>query len=297
MAVVATCGCGQSYDLKDDFAGKLMQCPSCGGQVRAGLVSAAPPVLGDPVFARDRFLLRQKHFAISEKYFVWDDQGKTIMYVVRPAHLLRNFGAVLSGLFLTIIITALFVMAAQALLSTIGDNGVLVVSLVGFLIGAAVGIWVGIKLYQKRHVMFYRDDSQRELLMEVQQDQKVALLNATYTVNDAAGQNLGKLQKNYLFNLFRKRWNCQGADGNLICMAKEDSIVLSLLRRILGSFFGLLRANYIIIDPQERLLGEFNRKMTLLDRYVLDMTHDSTRHMDRRLALALGVMLDTGERR
>ena len=59
----------------------------------------------------------------------------------------------------------------------------------------------------------------------------------------------------------------------------------------------MLRANYIIIDPQERLLGEFNRKFTLLDRYVLDLTHDPTRGLDRRLALALGVMLDTGERR
>jgi len=30
---------------------------------------------------------------------------------------------------------------------------------------------------------------------------------------------------------------------------------------------------------------------------VLDMTHDPQRLMDRRIAIALGVMLDTGERR
>lgn len=297
MAVIATCGCGQSYELKDEYAGKLMQCPSCGGQVRAGEASGPPPVLGDPVFSRDRFLLRQKHFAISEKYFVWDDQGQTIMYVVRPAHLFRNLLAALGGLATIILLAALFITGATALNSIIGDEGSAVVCIVGILAAAVGGIWVGVILSKKRHVKFYRDDSQQELLMEVQQDQKFTFLNATYTVNDSGGRNLGKLHKNYLFNLFRKRWNCQGADGNLICMAKEDSIVLSLLRRLLGSFFGLLRANYIIIDPQERLLGEFNRKMTLLDRYVLDMTHDRTRCMDRRLALALGVMLDTGERR
>src|SRR5688500_973811 len=98
MAVTAACGCGQTYELRDEFAGKLMQCPSCGGQVRAGAGPGLPPILGDPAFARDRFLLRQKHFAISEKYFVWDDQGQTIMFVVRPAHLLRNFFAVVAGL-------------------------------------------------------------------------------------------------------------------------------------------------------------------------------------------------------
>jgi hypothetical protein len=146
-------------------------------------------------------------------------------------------------------------------------------------------------------VKFYRDESQQELLLEIKQDQKVALLNATYTVNDAAGQNLGRLHKNYLYNLFRKRWRCLGTDGGLVCMAKEDSIVLSLLRRLLGPLFGLLRTNFIIVDAEERLLGEFNRKMTLLDRYVLDLTQDAGRSLDRRLAMALGVMLDTGERR
>ena len=45
------------------------------------------------------------------------------------------------------------------------------------------------------------------------------------------------------------------------------------------------------------MIGEFNRKLTLLDRYVLDLTADRERVFDRRIALALGVMLDTGERR
>jgi hypothetical protein len=44
-------------------------------------------------------------------------------------------------------------------------------------------------------------------------------------------------------------------------------------------------------------VGEFNRKFTLLDRYVLDLSQDSGRALDRRVAIAMGVMLDTGERR
>jgi hypothetical protein len=80
-------------------------------------------------------------------------------------------------------------------------------------------------------------------------------------------------------------------------VAREDSIILSLLRRLLGPLFGLLRTNYIILDADERLVGEFNRKLTLLDRYVLDLSHDRVRSLDRRIAVGLGVMLDTGERR
>jgi hypothetical protein len=49
--------------------------------------------------------------------------------------------------------------------------------------------------------------------------------------------------------------------------------------------------------PTGEVFGEFNRKFTLLDRYVLDLSLDPDRTFDRRFALALGVMLDTGERR
>ena len=45
------------------------------------------------------------------------------------------------------------------------------------------------------------------------------------------------------------------------------------------------------------VFGEFNRKFTLFDRYVLDLSADADRTFDRRIALAVGVMLDTGERR
>jgi hypothetical protein len=54
---------------------------------------------------------------------------------------------------------------------------------------------------------------------------------------------------------------------------------------------------FIFCLPGGQVVGEFNRKFTLLDRYVLDLTRDSARALDRRVAVAMGVMLDTGERR
>jgi len=72
----------------------------------------------------------------------------------------------------------------------------------------------------------------------------------------------------------------------------------ALLRRFLGPLFGILRTNFIFLPAgTEDVIGEFKRKFTILDRYVLDMTSDPERLMDRRIAIALGVMLDTGERR
>ena len=120
----------------------------------------------------------------------------------------------------------------------------------------------------------------------------------TYTVRDARGRPLARLAKNWLYNAIRKRWYVYAPDGRLLFLAKEDSVILSLLRRFLGPLFGLLRTNFIFLPAgTEDVIGEFKRKFTILDRYVLDLTADPRRLMDRRIALALGVMLDTGERR
>lgn len=155
-----------------------------------------------------------------------------------------------------------------------------------------------------RHVTVYRDDSRRAVVLRVLQDQRVAVLTRSYTVTTpaAAGElALGRLRKHYAHNVFRKRWYVESASGERQAMAIEDSVVLSLLRRLLGSLFGVLRTNFILVHAggpiDGTVFGEFNRKLTVFDRYVLDLTGDPERLVDRRVAVALGVMLDTGERR
>src|SRR5436309_14931015 len=100
VAVRVACQCGTSYELKDEFAGRLVKCPQCGRENRVpGVVPAsAVKAQADPVFDRDVFLLRQQLLRISEKYDVADEQGKKIVFVERPAHLLRHVGAILAGL-------------------------------------------------------------------------------------------------------------------------------------------------------------------------------------------------------
>ena len=59
----------------------------------ATLSGSEPPVASgdtDPVFDRDKFLLRQKTLAIKEKYYVTDDSGAPLMFVERPAMLVKQ---------------------------------------------------------------------------------------------------------------------------------------------------------------------------------------------------------------
>jgi hypothetical protein len=156
---------------------------------------------------------------------------------------------------------------------------------------------VSILLYKKRNVTIYRDKSKQDPILKILQDKKVEILTATFTLRDTNG-DLARFRKNYLYDIFRKRWNCYAPNGSLICVAKEDSLILSLLRRFLGTFFGLLRTNFIIVQGNsDRVIGEFNRNFTILDRYVLDMSADQQHILDRRIAIAIGIILDTGERR
>lgn len=309
MAIPVRCTCGSSFTLKDEYAGQLLKCPNCGNQLQAGAVSvssggaaaAAAPALApvlDPLLQRDKFLLRQKHFSISEKYYVSDEQGNAIAFVQRPAHLARNVLAIVAGVIAGMVWIAVVAAAADAV-SAGSEAAIAALIIFGFLSGIAILVLVAVGLSAKRHVTFYRDDKRTERLLEVLQDRKLQFLNATYTVRDAQANPIARLRKNYLYNIFRKRWYCNGPDDRVLCVAKEDSILLSLLRRFLGPLFGLLRTNFILCTDASgnTVLGEFNRKFTILDRYVLDLTPDASRSLDRRIALALGVMLDTGERR
>jgi hypothetical protein len=249
----------------------------------------------DDAFARDRFLLRQQVFAINQKYAVWDETGRPILFVERPAHLARNLGGMLAGLAAGALV---LVLAFFVLRLLFGDDpqqmGLLIVCVVIALVGAgAAVVVVATALGAKRHVTFYRDEAKGERLLEVLQDEKFAILVQHFTVRDAAGRPFARFTKNFLWDLLQKRWLCDALDGTPLCVAKEE-FWHALLSRTLGKLFPM---SFNFYTPDGAHVGTFNRKFTLLDRYVLDLTGDPGRTLDRRVALAMGVMLDTGERR
>jgi hypothetical protein len=313
MPISMSCsGCGRSFQLKDEMAGRKVRCPEC----EAVQVVPAPgkeevvfePDTGNvsdqlhPAFNRDRFLLRQKLMTISEKYVVWDDQQRPILFIERPAHFWRN----ILGIFVTIIALAVTSGVSIAIGVILSQN--VEPSWIGFVVGViletlslALTVFLVITLSPKRHISFYSDESKGERLLQVLQDKKFQPITATYTVLTAEGDLLGRMKKNYMYNFFRKKWDVLDAQGRKVLVAREDSLLLSLLRRFLGPMLGFLRANFILVIPRadntEETRGEFNRNFTLFDRYVLDLSRDRPRMIDRRLAIALGVLLDTGERR
>ena len=290
--IVLACACGEVYELRPEYAGRLLECAVCHRHLRAGHL-ARVVAGGEPAFDRDVFLFRERLLTITSKYEVQAADGTPILYVERPTYLLRTVFAYALGA----IAATLTLVWVTTLIRSVGQDLAALIVLAGLAVAPAVFLVVSMSLRPLRHVTVYRNDSRAETLLRVLQDQRFAVLTRSYTVVTVSGEILARLRKRYVHNVIRKRWYVETPTGQVVALAIEESIVLSLLRRVLGSFFGLLRTNFVFIHTDGTVLGEFNRKFTILDRYVLDLTGDPQRDLDRRVALALGIMLDTAERR
>ena len=84
--------------------------------------------------------------------------------------------------------------------------------------------------------------------------------------------------------------------------ATERSLFRSLLRRLLslggfipivGDLLGLIPIRYHFdFFVGDREVGGFERRFGIRDRYILDLSGDEERRIDRRVAIALAIAMD-----
>src|SRR5206468_7827233 len=101
---------------------------------------------------------RQQMLRISEKYDVADEQGNKIVFVERPAHLLRNLGAILAGIVAAAVGGGLLGGLADMAKGSAFEDVLVLVAALG---AVTVFFVVAVGLSAKRHVTFYRDQTKR----------------------------------------------------------------------------------------------------------------------------------------
>jgi len=143
----------------------------------------------------------------------------------------------------------------------------------------------------KRHVDVYASETSENVLMRIVQD-RIFTLFTSFSVIDEAGQLVGRICQK--FSLFRRTYGVKSFAGEEIATAEQD-VVSSVLGATSRGYVRDL-ANFNIMMKGEQI-GVFNRKLMLFDRYVMDIYDDPVKRLDRRLALALAVILDLGEDR
>ena len=121
-------------------------------------------------------------------------------------------------------------------------------------------------------------------------------------MTDADGAELGELGKAFRRSLARSTWRIYSPGGEEIAWAAERSLFRSVLRRLIG-LAGLipLVGNLIELIPilyhfdfyrGDQQVGSLDRRLGFRDRYVLDVSGDTERAIDRRLSIALAVAMD-----
>jgi hypothetical protein len=254
----------------------------------------------DPVFDRDFFQLKIKPTRmIRERFEVLDEDGDLLMAVERPARMGRAalrifFMAIVPGILATAIFAGIILYAEHAKIPVDRALGPQTCILVGIFLLAFVLV-AGIALSITRDIFVYRGSSRSETLLQLQETKGLRMSSNEYTVHLPNGTQLARLKKDSFLKSFCQRWRCFGPGGGLLCLAVESPAIVGVFRRI--PILSLLYlTTFVIRDARsEQTIGKLKRGM--FGKYKLDLSDDPERAFDRRVLLALAVMLDFGEYR
>ena len=151
----------------------------------------------------------------------------------------------------------------------------------------------------KEDIRFYLDEGKTQELLRIKARQRFDP-RATYDITDETGAKIGEITKVFGASLLRSTFRINDANGEELMISTEKSLAVALIRRALGfipyveNIAEWLPIPYhFVFKRGEQVLGE-NRRMIgkFRDIYTIDMTPDSPRTVDRRLALALAVGQD-----
>jgi uncharacterized protein YxjI len=143
-------------------------------------------------------------------------------------------------------------------------------------------------LKMKEDFRFYDTDGEPVLRVTTDQILDVA---ASYTVIDERNdETIGALKREFTF--LQHRWEIIDSDNRVIGSIEEDNQLMAIIRRFIAEFVPF---SYRIVAQNGDSLGELNGKLSLRDRYMLELTDDKDR-LDRRLAVAAAVLVDAVEK-
>jgi len=147
------------------------------------------------------------------------------------------------------------------------------------------------KFRLKPKIFVYSDDSQKEEILTIA-PRNFLDFNATYDVIDSkSGTRVGSLKREGLHSMFQNKWNILDASGNVVGSAQESG-AMAAFRRVVMNW----KLDFEI-SLHGRRIGRLTRKLAIGDMYSLDLSGDPGKRLDRRLAIAMLPLFDTGEDR
>jgi uncharacterized protein YxjI len=156
------------------------------------------------------------------------------------------------------------------------------------------------KLAIKEDIRFYADEAETQELFRIAARSILDIGGSRYDVL-AGGERIGFLWHKFKESLLRTTWHVGGPNEEEIAIARERSLVGAVLRRVIdfvpevGGWIPI-PSNFDFL-AEGQVVGGMERKFKLRDQYVLDLSGDTDRKIDRRVAIALAIALDALQNR
>lgn len=246
-----------------------------------------PEGVSDSRFQLSRYVL-DVSVPYGERSTVRDESGNPLFHYKRPV----NLAGFLAALFATLV-----TLAGAGATIFLAAAGSYPQALFAFLLTLGFALVILLLVPRRRHIYLYDDAELTSVNLMLWQETRFTFPVLRFSVRTADGRMIGSFSKNMFSAFGRHRWSIGDAPGSsTIGCAIEDSLGMALLRKFLGSFFGLFKTNFHIFIGTEHV-GLIDRRTSGLDRYFLDLGSDASYGFDRRTALALAILIDGLERK
>jgi uncharacterized protein YxjI len=157
------------------------------------------------------------------------------------------------------------------------------------------------KLAIKEDIRFYADEAQTDELFRVKARSLLDMGGSRYDIL-VGDEPIGVVRHKFRESLLRSTWRIGDPDEREVGIARESSTAIGILRRVVdfvpyvGELIPIPYNFEIVIDGE--VVGNMKRKFARVrDQYVLDLSGDQERKIDRRVGVALAVGLDALQNR
>jgi hypothetical protein len=155
------------------------------------------------------------------------------------------------------------------------------------------------KMTIKEDIRFYGDEAETRELFRIKARSVLDLGGSRYDVL-AGEERIGFLRHKFKESLIRTTWHIGGPDEEEVAIARERSLFGAIARRGVDFLpYGLyvpIPYNFdFLIDGKD--VGGMDRQFKLRDEYVLDLSGDPEKAIDRRVAIAMAIGLDALQNR
>jgi hypothetical protein len=140
----------------------------------------------------------------------------------------------------------------------------------------------------REDIRVYSDESKTNELLTIKTQQIIDMSPTFDVVETTTGAKAGSLKRKGWKSILRDEWEIYDSAGMLIGKVEEDSVLFAILRRFLTNL--IPQRYHFTIGGQ--VSGSFQQHFNpFLYRATMDLSSDSSQRLDRRIALAAGILL------